>query len=131
MNSNYINSTKQGIQHPFSDFEIFFWYNRNKLLLQNTIVGDVALSEDSFKKVDNNSFSSSASLLQSSWDHKRELYKSYVQGFLNEIPGHYSQSVNFMHFREHISHKWKLADESTKSVFRQLARERRDRENDV
>ena len=74
-------------------------------------------------------FSQSASSSQSSFDQKRELYKCYVQRLLNTMPSHHSMQDISRYFREHIIHRWKLTDESTKSVFRQLAREGRGRCN--
>lgn len=96
-----------------------------------TSIDAVSIEAPSFTRVDNMHFSQSASSSQSSFNQKRELYKCYVQRLLNAMPSHHSMPNSFRYFREHISHKWKLTDEPTKSVFRQLAREGRGGCNDA
>ena len=133
MTSNSLNSTEQGMQESsLSAFGLFLQYNRSKLLLQMTSTDAVSIEAPPFTRVDNMHLSQAASSSQSSFDQQRELYKCHVQRLLNAIiPSQHSMPNNFRCFREHISHKWELTDESTKSVFRQLAREGRGRCNDA
>ena len=126
MTSDSLNSTKQGMQESsLSAFGLFLQYNRSKLLLQVTSIDAVSIEAPPFTRVDTMHFSQSASSSQSSFNQKRkrEIYKCYVQRLLDAVPNHHSMPSRY--FREHISHKWELTDESMKSVFRQLAREGR------
>lgn len=107
--------TKQEIQEHSLALELFFRYNRNKMLLQH----------QNFHEVPSTLCASS----DSRFDKMRELYKCYVQRIINDLQeSHNSSGVaanNPMYFREHVNLKWQSADELTKSVFTELAREGR------
>ena len=117
-------------ESSLSAFGLFLQYSRSKRLLRMTSPDAVSIEAPPFTRVDDMYFPQAASSSQSSFDQKRELYKCHVQRLLNAIiPSQHSMPNNSRCFREHISHKWELTDESTKSVFRQLAHEGRGRYN--
>lgn len=119
MNCNSFNRINQ---EPTSAFEIFFLYNRN-VLLHNASID--AVSKEIFSMtVDSGQLSSSSTAGYSRSDkNKQELYERHVMRLLNVTPPAQCSPTNFNGFREHVRCIWKVTDESTKEVFRRIAKQ--------
>jgi len=117
---------------PLSAYNLFFQYNRIKLLasLDNDGLSNLAEPDSAplpgLEHVDSN-----ACLLATSQPEIRRYRKQVIEGTIDNSPfndpgmkaGH--GSMTFLEMSNYMSKKWKFSDEITKSIFRQISNERK------
>eukprot|EP00569_Conticribra_weissflogii_P011939 CAMPEP_0171385218 /NCGR_PEP_ID=MMETSP0879-20121228/38874_1 /TAXON_ID=67004 /ORGANISM="Thalassiosira weissflogii, Strain CCMP1336" /LENGTH=308 /DNA_ID=CAMNT_0011897515 /DNA_START=240 /DNA_END=1163 /DNA_ORIENTATION=+ len=115
---------------PLSAYNLFFQYNRIKLLasLDNDGLSNLAEPDSAplpgLEHVDSN-----ACLLATSQPEIRRYRKQVIEGTIDNSPfndpgmkaGH--GSMTFLEMSNYMSKKWKFSDEITKSIFRQISNE--------
>lgn len=118
---------------PLSAYNLFFQYKRIKLLASQNQDHDglVTLSEPDFAPLPGlEDVKSNSHILLASDAEIRKYRKKVIESTIDESfndpcmkVGH--GSMSFLEMSNYMSKKWKSADETTKSIFRQISNERK------
>ncbi len=123
------NSSKITIK-PLSAYNLFFQYNRIKLLAsQDNDNSETLLKTDSaplpgLEDVEGNlTLSASEAEIRK---YRKKVIESTIHGSFNDLSMKANHgSMTFLEMSNYMSKKWKNADETTKSIFRQISNERK------